>query len=472
MKISSWFLLAGYAISLGSIPHVLLAKKRPGSTLAWVWFILLVPYLGVLAYFAMGTDRLRRRRLRRAEARRPHLPERPSSAADALLQVESPSRQNLLRSLSTINEFPSTVACSARLLIDASNFYPALENAIRTARHHIHIEFYVWNNDRIGQHLLGLLIEACGRGVKVRVICDQMGCMKTRTSFFEPLVQAGGHFAWFYSGPYHRHLRFVNLRNHRKLQIFDGTVAFVGGMNIGDEHLAGANGGVSWRDAQMEFRGEIVGQLQECFATDWFFATEEELGEAVYPSTCETAGACLAQVVAGGPDLPREPIAKSLVALCTAAEKRLWLATGYFCPDNLIVSALQICAARGVDVRLLVSEKNDHPYLVQIGRSFYADLLRFGVRVFEYSAGINHTKAVLFDDDWLMIGSANSDHRSMRLNFELNVLLRSAPAAAQLEEMLETDFAASSEMKLPDFTGLPLPRRLLEAALRPLAPML
>lgn len=469
MKIS-WILLAGYGLGLAVIPHVLLAKKRPGATLAWVWFILLAPYLGVLLYFALGTDRLRRRRLRQAEARA-RGPSAPSAAASDLLAREVPARQHLLRSLAAINELPASSACEPRLLIDASEFYPALEEAIRGARAHIHIEFYVWQEDAVGRRFLQLLVEACQRGVEVRLLLDQMGCMRTRTAFFEPLRAAGGRFSWFYSGPYHRHLRFVNLRNHRKLQIVDGAIAFVGGMNVGQEHL-GAGESPSWRDAQIELRGEILAQLQECFATDWFFATGEELRDRAYYPACAGGESGLAQVVAGGPDLPREPVAKSLVALCTAAERRLWLATGYFCPDNLIVSALQICAARGVDVRLLVSEKNDHPYLVRIGRSFYADLLRFGVRVYEYSAGINHTKAILFDDDWLMVGSANSDHRSMRLNFELNVLLRSKPAAARLEAMLTTDFAASTEMHLREFTDVPLPRRLLEAALRPLAPML
>ena len=145
---------------------------------------------------------------------------------------------------------------------------------------------------------------------------------------------------------------------------------------------------------------------------------------------------------------------------------------GLLCPDMLLLTALQICAARGVDVRVLVSGKSDHPYLVQIGRSYYEDLLRFGIRVLEYSAGINHAKAVLFDDEWLMVGSANSDNRSMRLNFELNVLAHAPEAARELEQMMREDFAVSREVMLNEFTGRPFGRRLLEAALRPLAPLL
>ena len=468
---SGWFLIASYALSIASIPHVLLSKKRPAATLAWVWFILLVPFVGAIAYFAVGADRMKRRRLRRAA--RKHFPTHgESEEARALVGAQSDAMQRFLRSLSTINQVPPAAARSVRLLIDAAQFYPALEQAIQGARHHIHIEFFIWQDDATGRRFRDLLVEAAGRGVEVRLLCDQMGSRGTSRSFFDPLAAAGGRFSWFYSRPYHQHLRFMNLRNHRKLQIIDGALAFVGGMNIGDEYAGDGDGEPRWRDAQLELRGGVATALQEAFATDWFFATEEEVVAPEYYCARDAGGSHLAQVIAGGPDLPREPIPKSLVALCTTAEKRLWIATGYFCPDTLLLTALQICAARGVDVRVLVSEKSDHPYLVQVGRSYYEDLLRFGIRVFEYSAGINHAKAVLFDDGWLMVGSANSDNRSMRLNFELNVLAHAPEAAGQLEKMMREDFAASREVLLRDCLERPFGRRLLEAALRPLAPLL
>jgi cardiolipin synthase len=178
------------------------------------------------------------------------------------------------------------------------------------------------------------------------------------------------------------------------------------------------------------------------------------------------------QVIAGGPDVPREPIPKSILALLGAARNRVWLTTGYFVPNQLFLTALQLCAARGIDVRVLVSEKSDHRSLVEIGRSYYEDLLEWGVRVFEFSAGVNHKKSMLLDEDWLMVGSANSDNRSMRLNFELNLLAHDPVQARKLEELLLEEFRQSKEMKLETFRRRPLSRRLLEAALRPLAPLL
>jgi cardiolipin synthase len=264
----------------------------------------------------------------------------------------------------------------------------------------------------------------------------------------------------------------MNLRNHRKLQIIDGEYAFVGGMNIGREY-AGADPEIGgWRDTQLEVRGNVVTFLQETFATDWYFATESRIaGPDFYPAASAGEGhLCL--VIAGGPDAPREPIPKSLIALLNFATQRVWMATGYFAPDVPLLSALQICAARGVEVRLLVSEKSDHPYLVLVGRSYYEDLLRYGIRVFEYSQAINHSKAMLIDEEWLMVGSANSDNRSMRLNFELNLLAHAPEQARELEAMFEEDFAASREINFTQFAQRPFRQRLLEAALRPLAPLL
>ncbi len=463
-------LFVGYVLTWAAIPHVLLAKKRPAATLAWVWSILLFPYFGALFYLLLGADRIKRKRLRRAAKAKLKRHGANATAADKVSR-QSPAAASLLRALATINGIPPSIGNDLRLLIDAATFYPALLQRIAAARHHIHIEFYLWRGDARGREFLDALIAAARRGVQVRLLVDQVGRLGTSRRFFQPLIEAGGRFACFHSLPW-RHTRLMNLRNHRKLQIFDGEIAFVGGMNIGLEYSGDDPAIGAWRDLQIEVKGNVVTFLQEIFATDWYFATEEKFsGSEFYPE--EQAGeGHLCQVIAGGPDLPLEPIPKSLIALLNFASKRVWIATGYFAPDILLLSALQICAARGIEVRLLVSEKSDHPYLVVVGRSYYEDLLRSGIRVFEYSKALNHTKAILVDDDWLMVGSANSDNRSMRLNFELNLLCHAREQAGQLEAMLCEDFAASREVTLSDLARQTLGTRLLQATLRPLAPLL
>jgi cardiolipin synthase len=461
--------LSGYVLTWSAIPHVLLSKKRPAATLAWIWSILLFPYLGALAYLLLGADQMKRKRLRRGI--RADFKSTPSSAL-SMARETAPAVRALFRALSTINEIPLSSVTHARLLSDTVEFYPALKERISQARHHIHVEFFIWRADSAGSEFLDALVKAAQRGVQVRLLLDQIGCLGTPRKTFDALLAAGGQFSWFYSLPFGRHSRFLNLRNHRKLQIIDGQWAFIGGMNIGAEY-AGMNPELGpWHDTQLEVRGEVLSFLQEIFATDWYFATQERLlGAPFYPDP-PPGEPLLCQVIAGGPDAPREPIPKSLLALLNFASERVWIATGYFAPDIPLLSALQICAARGVDVRLLVSEKSDHPYLVMIGRSYYEDLLRYGIRVFEYSKAIHHSKTLLIDQEWLMVGSANSDNRSMRLNFELNLLIQSPQQARELERIFETDFGESHEVLSSEFAHRPLHRRILESALRPLAPLL
>lgn len=459
-----------YLLTWGTIPHVLFNKRRPAAALAWVWSIIALPFLGPLAYWGFGADHMQRRRLRKAK-RLGVMRHSAGASPQAEIDEFSPRKSDLVRTLTEVNQIPASTARRVELLLDAETFYPALLERIEKARHHVHFESFIWRDDEVGRTFLRALIGAARRGVKVRLLLDQIGCLGLRKAVFRPLLHAGGKFSWFYSLPLWRHTRFMNLRNHRKVQIIDGEVAFVGGMNIGAEYGGSAARG-PWRDAQMLVEGSVVPHLQRLFAEDWFFATDERLTGPGYFHRATEDEAHLVQIISGGPDLPREPVPKSMLALLAAARKRLWISAGYFAPDQLLLTGLQLCAARGVDVRVIVSKRSDHTYMVHVGRAYYEEMLEWGVRVYEYIEGINHKKAMLIDDEWLMIGSANSDNRSMRLNFELNLLAHAPGEAARLKAALEHEFAISSEIDLKRFRRRPFFQKLREAALRPLGPLL
>jgi cardiolipin synthase len=431
-----------------------------------------------IVYFGFGTDRLKRRRLRRrnpfsARATRRSAPAGTTDDATALLLKNLPLRERqFLQLLSRINQLPVSSAGNFRILRDAREFYSALEERIRGAKHHVHLEFYIWNADETGARFLRLLTEAARRGVIVRLLLDGVGSHGFTESLVAELRGAGGHFSWFQSLDPMRNRFFLNLRNHRKLQVVDGIAAFVGGMNIGREYEGLDSGLGKWRDVQVEVDGPVVHGLQDVFADDWLFGTGEKIsGAALFP-TPATKAKHLTHIVLGGPDRPNEPISKSIVSLLNEASERVWIATGYFVPDDVILAALELAASRGVDVRLLISEKNDHPWLVVVGRSYYGELLAAGVRIFEYSVGINHAKIMLADDRWAMIGSANLDYRSMRLNFELNLLAHSVEQNGELARILAHDFGLSQEINPVAFASRPFRRKFAEAALRPLSPML
>jgi cardiolipin synthase A/B len=471
-------LILGYFATWAFIPHLLMLKKRPSGTLAWLWAIIFIPFVGALVYFALGTDRLKRHRLRRrklysARVTRQGAPPGATDEATELLVAElsQPDRQ-FLQLLSRINQLPVASASDLRILRDAAEFYAALEARIQKAKHHIHLEFYIWNPDETGARFLRLLAGAARRGVIVRLLLDGVGSHDFNESLLEEFQAAGGRFSWFQSLDPKRNRFFLNLRNHRKLQVVDGLAAFVGGMNIGREYEGLDEALGHWRDVQVEAQGAVVNELQDVFADDWFFATGERITASHFFPQFDGSARQLVHVIPGGPDRRNEPISKSIVSLLNEASERVWIATGYFVPDDVALTALELAACRGVDVRLLISEKNDHPFLVVVGRSYYGQLLEAGVRIFEYSVGINHAKVMLVDDRWSMVGSANLDYRSMRLNFELNLLVHSADRNAELADILEHDFRLCQEIDPESFSKRSFRKEFLEAALRPLSPML
>ena len=472
------FLIIGYFASWLAIPHLLLLRKRPAAALAWLWAILFIPWLGFLAYFAFGTDRIRRQRLKqrhlrlsRSSRERSQNPSTDTATTALLGDLERRDRDHL-QLVSRINQLPVSSAAELRILRDAVEFYPALETRIREAKHHVHLEFYIWEDDETGARFLRALTEAAQRGVEVRLLLDGVGSFWLPWRRLAALRAAGGKCSWFQSVDLVRRRFFLNLRNHRKLQIIDGQVAFAGGMNIGREY-EGLDAKLGpWRDTQLEVAGAVVSELQDAFADDWFFATGERISDDRYFPAPNGPARHPVQVVLGGPDRRMEPIGKTVVSLLNEATHRVWLTAGYFVPDDTLLTALELAATRGVDVRLLVSGKNAHPILVNVGRSYYEPLLAAGVHIFEYTEGIIHSKAMLADSQWSMIGSANLDYRSMRLNFELNLLVHSPAQNTTLATMLARDFKASVEIDQAKFARRPFRKKFLEAALRPLSPVL
>jgi cardiolipin synthase len=462
-------LIVGYLMSWALIPHILLARKSPAATLAWVWFVLLFPYMGTAAYLLLGADRIA------APSANEFFPRSESNLAVPpwMLPLTKPGAREILSTLAHLTRTPSSWASSPRLLSDAHAFYPALAEAISKAKFHVHFQSFLLRNDEVGRKFITHLCGAARRGVTVRLLLDRVGCLGIGKDLFTPLIQAGGKVGWFHHSPLPWRWRLLNLRNHRKLQIIDHSRAFIGGMNIGDEYLGPPKGSCRWRDLQIEVGGAVVALLEEKFAEDWHLATRERIATTRPPrfpsSSLELARPC--QIVWGGPDFRGATVCTSLVALINFARTRIWIATGYFAPNESLLVALHICAARGGDVRLLISEKSDHPYLIMAGRSYYEDMLGWGVRIFEYSPAVNHTKAVLIDDNWVMVGSANCDQRSLELNFELNLLIHCPETARALACRMQEDFDLSREILRPEFLKRPLHQRLLEAAVRPLGPL-
>lgn len=443
---------------------IVMKKREPIATLSWVLSLAALPWVGLLIYHFLGPQRIVRQQRRRSLSRRSLEPVLPS---DLVTSEDCATVSHLAQ---TITHFAPSSAVDVKLLVGGKATYAALHEAIAGAKHHLHLEYYIFEPDQTGTPLRDALVAKAREGVRVRLLLDAVGSAKLSRSFLAPLLDAGVEVGWFHPVK----LRWIwrpriNLRNHRKIVVVDGCVAFTGGINITDEENEAVNP-EAFHDLHMRLEGSIVRWLQLAFLEDWAYATGTALrDEKLWPEPRE--GTMLAHALPSGPDSVWESIHRVKVEAIHQADKRVWLVTPYFVPGEAARMALTSAAMRGLDVRLVVPAKSDSILVSAAARSYYDELLASGVRLFEYQPRMLHTKALLVDEHTCVLGSANFDHRSFRLNFELSLLLHDRDLAKELEQEMEATLAQCREVKAGD-PPLPFLRRLADNATRLLSPVL
>ena len=419
------------------IPWVLLSKKDSTSTMAWCLVVLLMPLFGALLFWMFGYNYLLRRVRHRRDAhgtRRRHHPPRPP------LDPEEDRHEHHLGELAErLGSYPMRRDNSVVVYHETESAYAALLEAIESAEHYIHLEYFILRSDATGERLFDLLTRKAKEGVEVRLLYDAMGCLYLKGRSLRPLREAGGQIATFLPlNPLHSLIR-VNLRNHRKITVVDGRVGFTGGMNIGDEYLGKSTAMGYWRDSFVRLEGPVVADLQRVFGEDWQFVRREVLDEAKYAPERPPAGDVCAQIADSGPDQEINTIREIYFMAIVSARRRLWIASPYLVPDSGLLDALRAARYRGVDVRILTLLRPDHYISYYAGMYYAEELLGYGVKIYLYRKGMMHSKIVLADDSWGMVGSANLDNRSLHLNFEIGCMLHDARQIADLETAYRND---------------------------------
>ena len=465
---------------------ILLQKRNPISSLAWILSLALIPVAGLFIYHFFGPRKIAKQKMSRSQKRLfVHRQQEiwknkiePTKLKDRHLPIISLIRQ--------ISNMPPTYTTAYEIYSGGEETYSAIFKSIENASEYILLEYYIFAPDQTGTALRDLLIKKLNAGLKVFLLVDSMGSIKLRRSFMKDFEDAGGHLCYFHKIGWAGISSLINFRNHRKIVICDGVVAFTGGVNITDTQDLRLNPN-AYHDVHMRFEGPIVEWFETVFTEDWHYSnrnaeqlllylkdkSDERLlrqREQVEQLTDNTKIRSLSmQLIPSGPDNELAPILRVMVEAMHMAQHRIYLTTPYFVPDQSALFALTSAALRGVDVKVLVPKKTDTYIVGKAAQSWYEDLIKCGIKVYTYMPRMLHTKTMIIDDDISFIGSTNFDYRSFYLNFELSVISYSK----KINQSLSDEFYQTLEQsELFSLTPLPLKERLIQASARLLSPIL
>ena len=458
---------------------VLRPHRDPESRIAWVVAMALIPVAGIVAYILFGETNIGRKRAERAKAAIATMPPAmpPQSAHADWLRAEFPERSDpLFRQGETINGFAPVGGNSARLMADSNSGIDAIVADMDAAQDHIHLIFYIWLEDTNGRKVVDALNRAAARGVSCRAMADGLGSRAMiRSKSWREMGQAGVQLAEALriGHPLLRVMRGrIDLRNHRKIVVIDNRITYCGSQNCADPEFRVKPKFAPWVDALMRFEGPIARQNQHIFIGDWMSCVNEDIRHLLEEPIEESSPGFTAQVIATGPTVRNSAMPETFETLMHAARHKLVITTPYFVPKESMQAALCAAAHRGVDTTIIFPARNDSWQVAATSRSYYEELLEAGVKVFEFTGGLLHTKSMTVDDDITLIGSANMDRRSFDLNYENNILFFNRELTAAVQARQATYLAASREVSRAEVAAWPMGRRLWNNAVGMMSPLL
>lgn len=471
-----WIFVLLYAVVIVSIIlTVLMDNRQPAKTMAWVMVLLFVPLAGIVLYifFGQNTRKMRLISQRSLDA----LSKRQMLEFVEQRQLRMPDEFRSLVQLFTNQSLALPFKDNeAVMYTDGYEFFPALLQGIGRARHHIHLQSYIFADDPLGRLVADALIDKARQGVEVRVIYDDVGCWRVPSRFFARMQSEGISVGAYMAVRFPALTSKVNYRNHRKVCIIDGTEAFTGGMNIALRYVKGARGGtLPWRDTHMLLRGSIVYALQRSFLVDWYFVDRTLISDHEYypPMPWNIDNNCLAQFVTSSPIAQWPDIMQGYVRILLEAKRYVYMETPYFMPTEPVLFAMRTAALAGVDVRLMLPRHSDSHLLEWASMSYVAETLEAGVKIMLYEAGFNHSKLLVADDELCTCGSTNIDFRSFENNFEGNVFFYDRQMTERIKAIYQRDEAQCTELNnAAELHRRPFLRRLAESLFRLLSPLL
>ncbi len=461
-----------YTIAIVSAIEAVMTVRTAQGAIAWTISLLTLPYLAVPLYLIFGRNRFDGYLEQRSEieAQTEALSEETLEAIGRHTRHGDPAFP-IYGSLARLARLPATGGNEVRLLINGHATFASIMEGLESAKNYILFQFYIIRDDNLGARIGEILSRKASAGVRVFLLYDEIGSPRfTRTGLYRRMQRAGVRSAAFNSTQGRRNRLQLNFRNHRKIVVVDGRTAWVGGHNIGDEYLGLGRRG-AWRDTHLRLRGPAVMSTELAFATDWRWATRLPV-DVNWEFHDERAGDCNVLIFPSDPASEFEEAGLMYHEVISSARQRIWIASPYFVPDRGIVSALQLAALRGVDVRVMIPDRPDGPVVGMANWAFTRELLPAGVNVYRYRQGFLHQKVFLMDDCLAGVGTANFDNRSFRLNFEITALVENPDFCARIETMLKEDFEQSNRVVAQDLRDKPFWFPFAMGAARLMSPVL
>ncbi|MCG6187489.1 cardiolipin synthase [Maribellus maritimus] len=454
-------------------------KRSPFKTAAWILVLILLPIFGVVFYLIFGQEYRKRKLFSRSgikslgKIRRLSTKQlREFEQSHLHLDKKIREKEKIIRLLLNNSNALLTTGNKLKILNGGKQTFDAIFEAIQNASHHIHLEYYILADDKIGRRLKDLLIAKSRQGVEVRIIIDDVGSWGLGNKNIEEFRKNGVEIYPFMEVRFPRLTSQVNFRNHRKIVIVDGEIGFTGGINVADRYIEGIKKIGPWRDTHLQLEGDAVACLQVVFAADWYFVINENInGRKYFPAFSEAPGTAV-QISASGPDSDWENISQAFFAAITNARKRVYIVTPYLMPPPNIVSALKMTSLSNVDVRIIIPKKSDAIIPRWCSFSYVEELMEAGIRIFFYEAGFIHSKYIIVDDVFSSVGTTNLDFRSLETNFEVNAFIYDEEFTAELEKTFTVDLKNSYEITLEEWQQRPWHKKFRESLAHIFSPML
>ena len=459
--------------TLAAMVAVLMDNGQPAKTMAWIMVLIFLPVVGFVLYFFFGRNTRKERMI--SQRSLDQLTKRSMLEFAEQKDLKIPDEQEALVKLFTNQNWALPFKDNeVDIITNGYDFFHSLLRDIGKAKHHVHIDSYIFNDDALGYMVADELIEKAQQGVEVRVIYDDVGCWNVKGDFFERMREAGIEVHAFMPVKFPAFTGKVNYRNHRKLCVVDGKTGYIGGMNIATRYIQGRSG-QAWRDTHLRIRGGAVYGIQRAFLVDWYFVDRTLISNRrFYPDVSEKIrNDCLIQIVTSSPISPWPDIMQGYVRILLQAKHYVYMETPYFLPTEPVMFAMRTAALAGVDVRLMIPYKTDAKLVEWASRSYVTQTVESGVKVYLYKAGFNHSKLLVSDDALCTVGSTNIDFRSFENNFESNAFIYDVQMARRLKEVFLQDVRESVLLEdVKDLGHQTFIQHLWESLVRLVSPLL